>query len=67
VAAMKKRSKQSGQAVVEYIILLSFTMAIVVGFAKKMTGIFDKAAPKMGGAFERQLRGGAAPAGMWKP
>ena len=63
---MKKKSKESGQAVLEYMILLSITLGIVVGFAKNMTGIFDKAAPKIGGNFERQLRAGAASAKVWK-
>ena len=63
---VKKRLNQSGQSIVEYVILLSITMAIVVGFARSITGLFDKSAPKMGGQFERQLRAGAAPAGLWK-
>ncbi|MBU6155016.1 MAG: hypothetical protein KGP28_11995 [Bdellovibrionales bacterium] len=63
---MSKRSKESGQAVVEYIILLSITLGIVVAFARNMTSIFDKGAPKIGGKFERQIRAGAAPAGLWR-
>jgi len=62
----KRERRQSGQAIVEYMILISITMAIVVGFSRKMTQLFDQAAPKMGGAFEKQLRGGAAPARLWK-
>lgn len=63
---MKKRSNESGQAVLEYIILLSITMGIVVAFAKNMTSIFDQGAPKIGGKFEKQIRAGAAPAGLWR-
>ncbi len=63
---MKKRSKESGQAVVEYIVLISITLGVVVLFAKRMTDLFDSTSPKMGGIFEKQLRGGGASAALWE-
>ena len=61
----KKRSKESGQALLEYIILLSIVFGMVIFFVHKLTGTFDKTTLSLGGKMERQLRTGAAPASLW--
>ena len=63
---MPKIGQKSGQAVIEYVILLAITVGGMLYFIRTMTGAFDQSVPKMGGTFERQLRAGAAPASLWK-
>jgi hypothetical protein len=60
-----QRKNQSGQAIIEYIILLTFTVGIVVAFMSKSTSLFDKATVAVGGKMEKQLRTGKAPASIW--
>jgi hypothetical protein len=61
----RRRGAQKGQAIVEYIILLSIVMGIVTYFISKMTGSFDTTTAKYGGRVEQQLRTGSAPATIW--
>ncbi len=60
------QKRKSGQAVIEYILLLSMVVGIMVAFLRTLNGSFDKAVPRMGGTIERQLRTGAASAGVWR-
>lgn len=60
------QKRKSGQAVVEYIVLLTMVVGIMVAFLRTVNGSFNKAVPRMGGAIERQLRTGAASAGVWR-
>ena len=59
------RKRRSGQAVIEYVLLLTMVVGIMVAFLRTLNGSFDKAVPRMGGTIERQLRTGAASAGVW--
>jgi hypothetical protein len=61
-----RKKRNSGQAVVEYIVLLTMVIGIMVAFLRTLNGSFNKAVPKMGGVIERQLRTGAASAGVWR-
>ena len=61
---MGKASK-SGQAIIEYIILLSIVVVGLALFLSKYTGLFDNMTVRMGGAMESQLRTGKAPASVW--
>lgn len=60
-----KRRRQAGQALVEYIILLTIVFGVVGYFVKKMTGSFDVSTARYGGSVEQQLRTGSAPASVW--
>lgn len=51
---------------IEYILLLTMVVGIMVAFLRTLNGSFDKAVPRMGGTIERQLRTGAASAGVWR-
>jgi hypothetical protein len=61
-----RKKKNSGQAILEYVLLLSITMGTMVFFLRTMTKSLNTSIPRIGGIFERQLRAGAAPAGLWK-
>ena len=66
-ARVKNRKKrESGQALVEYMLLVSIIVGLMVGFVGKLTGTFDKTTIRLGGKIERQLRTGSAPATIWK-
>ncbi len=65
-ARLRKRERnESGQAVLEYVILLGITVGIVVAFTRNLMAGVDKAIPKWGRNLEIQLRAGAAPASLW--
>ena len=61
----KKNRKNSGQAVLEYILLLSIIIGIVTFSLRNLTGAMDKMTAKYGGTMEKQLRTGSAPASIW--
>ena len=65
-ALLGRTRREAGQAVVEYMIILTITFGTILYFTRTMTRIFDTASPKMGGKIEVQLRAGAAPASLWK-
>ena len=50
---------------IEYIILLTIVMGTMTYFIGKMTSGFDMTTAKYGGAVEKQLRTGSAPATIW--
>ncbi|MBC7396094.1 MAG: hypothetical protein H7333_01510 [Bdellovibrionales bacterium] len=61
----KRKNKESGQALIEYILLLTIVFGFVIFFVQKLTGTFDTTTLSLGGKMERQLRTGAAPASLW--
>jgi hypothetical protein len=61
----KSKSGQSGQAIVEYILLLSIVVGMLVAFLSNFTNTFDKATLGLGGKMEVQMRTGRAPATLW--
>ena len=62
---MDRRKKQSGQAILEYILLLSIILGGLTYFLSKVTEGFDATTAKYGAKIERQLRTGKAPASIW--
>ena len=61
-----RKNRNSGQAVVEYVLLLTMVVGIMVAFLRTLSGAYNKAVPKVGASIERQLRTGAASAGVWR-
>lgn len=59
------KKAQSGQALVEYIILLSIIVSVVAVFMNRVTGAFDVTTARYGGRIEQQLRTGSAPPTVW--
>jgi Flp pilus assembly pilin Flp len=63
--ARRQKRNQSGQALVEYVILLSIVVGIVAVFMNKLSGAFDVTTARYGGKVEQQLRTGNAPPSIW--
>lgn len=59
-------SSEGGQAILEYILLLSIVLVGLGLFLQKISGSFDAMTAKRGGALEQQIRTGSAPASVWK-
>ena len=62
----RRSSAEGGQAILEYIILLSIVLVSIAYFLKKLSNGFDNMTANTGGKLERQLRTGSAPPGIWK-
>jgi hypothetical protein len=62
---MKKRSSESGQAFVEYILLLVIAVLSFGYLLSKLSGAFDNMTARTGANLERQVRTGSAPASIW--
>jgi hypothetical protein len=60
-----KKNPESGQAITEYILLLSIILVALGVFVGKISGSFYKKSASYGGYFEKQIRTGAAPASIW--
>lgn len=67
---MKKRVQppwnQGGQAIVEYVLLLSIVLVGLGLFLQKATSAFDVMTARRGGLIEQQIRTGSAPPSIWK-
>ncbi len=61
----RAHAENSGQAVLEYILLLAITVTLVVGFSKTILDTLDKGVLKFGGRLEKTLKTGRAPANVW--
>jgi Flp pilus assembly pilin Flp len=57
---------QSGQAIVEYILLLSLIIGGVGLFISKLTGSFDQMTAGFGGKVEQQIRTGSITPSVWQ-
>lgn len=62
----ENRKAQSGQAVLEYIILLSITLTGATLIARGILTSLDDAVLRFGGKLEKNLKTGRAPVGVWK-
>jgi hypothetical protein len=60
-----RKKKQSGQAILEYVLLLTIVFGAVGYFLHQLTHGLDVTTAKYGGTVEKQLRTGAAPASVW--
>lgn len=56
----------SGQATVEYILLLAFVLTMAVGMGKALLSGLDKGVLGFGATLERNLKTGRLPANVWK-
>ncbi len=59
------KSQTSGQAIMEYVLLLSMVLGVVTYTLRLLYGGMDKSTAKYGGIVEKQLRTGSAPASIW--
>ncbi len=59
-------SKQSGQAIVEYILLLAFIVGTASFATKTLIQQLDKTTVRIGGNLERALKSGRAHVRIWK-
>lgn len=57
---------EKGQAVTEYILLLSITVFGSITLARAIIGTLDRGLLKLGGQLEKDLKTGRAPLGIWK-
>ncbi len=59
------REEDSGQATVEYILLLSFCVVLAVALTRGILGALDRGVLRLGGQLEKDLKSGRAPLGVW--
>ena len=57
--------QESGQALTEYILLLSIILVSMSYFLKAISKTIDEMTARQGGMIERQIRTGSAPASLW--
>ncbi len=62
----KKSHTQKGQATLEYIFVLSFSVVTAVFMARFLMGKLDNKVLQLGGTIEKQLKTGRAPVSIWK-
>ncbi len=55
-----------GQAILEYIFVLSITVVVAVGMAKILLGGLDQSVLVFGGKLEKQLKSGRLSPGVWE-
>ncbi len=60
-----KRARQGGQAIVEYILLLTIILGTVTYFLKTLTHSFDVGTAKVGAKLEKQIRTGSISVSAW--
>ena len=60
------KNQKSGQAVLEYILLLSIVLGILVLGLKQLRGALDKMTLSVGANAEKNLRTGSGDPGLWK-
>lgn len=61
----KPASNEGGQAILEYVLLLSIVLVGLGLFLQKISTGFDAMTAQRGGALEQQIRTGSAPASIW--
>jgi Flp pilus assembly pilin Flp len=57
---------ERGQAVTEYVLLLSATVVAAGFLAKRIMAVLDSGVLKLGGQLEKDLKTGRAPLNVWK-
>ncbi|MBY0470123.1 hypothetical protein K2X30_03070 [bacterium] len=58
--------QEDGQAITEYILLLSATIISAVAMARAIKNGLDEGVLSLGGQLEKDLRTGKAPLNVWK-
>lgn len=56
---------ESGQAILEYVLLLTIVLGALTYFVQAISGKMDQTTAINGGSLEKQLRTGSAPASIW--
>jgi hypothetical protein len=59
------KKKDSGQAVIEYVLVLSMVMGIMIYAVPQLKSLMNTAMTKYGGTVEQQLRTGSASPNLW--
>ncbi len=60
------RRSQSGQATLEYILLLSFVLSLAIGMSRTFITNIDRGIRRFGAQFEKDLKTGRAPLNVWQ-
>ncbi len=63
---LRLQSDDSGQAITEYILLLSFVMAGVAAIMRALLPALNTVTMTIGGELEKDLKTGRAPLDVWK-
>lgn len=64
--SQKLSSDESGQAMVEYILIVAFSVALAAGLARTLTKSIDLAVLRIGSQLEKDLKTGRATLDVWK-
>lgn len=59
-------SDQQGQAITEYILILSACVLGAAALARGILGVLDKGILRLGAQLEKDLKTGRAPVNVWK-
>lgn len=60
------RNDESGQAVTEYILILSAAVIGAAALARTLLGVLDQGILRLGGQLEKDLKTGRAPLNVWR-
>lgn len=61
----RSRARNRGQAIVEYILLLSIVLVASSGLFRSIQSFFDRGVPFLGARMESTLKSGRTPTGLW--
>lgn len=62
----RKLNDESGQALVEYLLLLSLIFTVSVGFSRRIVSALDSSITVFNGTLEKDLRTGRATVRFWE-
>jgi hypothetical protein len=66
MVAFKKNNSKSGQAITEYILLLSIILGFVFGFSKAISSAFNRGTTGFGSKIEARLLTGRGNLKLWE-
>ncbi len=64
--AKKFARDESGQAVTEYVLLMSIALGSAIAISKGMMRVLDRFTLALGAQLEKDLKAGRAPSVIWK-
>ncbi|MCM0605323.1 MAG: hypothetical protein KA715_04475 [Xanthomonadaceae bacterium] len=62
----KEENNESGQAVVEYVVILAVAVSIALPLSKQLLGFIDGTVARLGSTLERKLYTGRTPVNVWR-